>query len=377
MSYAEQEDFIKVCAEEGGEFLEFPKETDNTVLLSTLQSQFPTAIGLRYRGSSGAWRSLRVEENVLSAPKEGWLDRIYCVTINTESGKRKAESGGADVDCKRTRTNPLLQDMAVMNLPFTASDEDVRAYFETNYGELEYCEVKMFKETGKSRGYGFIRFKDEETAQSAVKAEHHLQGRRIEIKMKQTKPMKLFVGRCPDTVTVDDLREYFGKFGTLSDVYIPKPFKNFAFITYACSDDGKEVIAERNHNLGGNRLNVMERKTPEEGKAEAARGGRDRGRDRYDGGGGHGSRDRGGSRDQHSNNGFNSQMKSEFTGGYYSSNYTPQPPPQAAYDNFNNSRPSNSSGGGGAGGGNGGGNGGGMDKDLKNMLMKYLASQVE
>ena len=43
----------------------------------------------------------------------------------------------------------------------------------------------MFKETGKSRGYGFIRFKDEETAQSVVKAEHHLQGRRIEIKMKQ------------------------------------------------------------------------------------------------------------------------------------------------------------------------------------------------
>ena len=83
MSYAEQEDYIKVCAEEGGEFLEFPKEADNTVLLSTLQSQFPTAIGLRYRGSSGAWRSLRVEENVLSAPKEGWLDRIYCVTINT------------------------------------------------------------------------------------------------------------------------------------------------------------------------------------------------------------------------------------------------------------------------------------------------------
>ena len=61
--------------------------------------------------------------------------------------------------------------------------------------------------------------------------------------------MKLFVGRCPDTVTTDDLREYFGKFGSLSDVYIPKPFKNFAFITYACSDDGKEVIAG-NHQLG-------------------------------------------------------------------------------------------------------------------------------
>ena len=80
MSY-EEEEYIKVCAEEDGEFFEFPKEADNTVLLSTLQSQYPTAIGLRYRGSSGAWRSLRVEENILSAPRDGWSDRVYCVTI--------------------------------------------------------------------------------------------------------------------------------------------------------------------------------------------------------------------------------------------------------------------------------------------------------
>jgi len=33
---------------------------------------------------------------------------------------------------------------------------------------------------------------------------------------------KIFVGRLPQEATVDDLRQYFGRFGRILDVYIPK-----------------------------------------------------------------------------------------------------------------------------------------------------------
>lgn len=40
---------------------------------------------------------------------------------------------------------------------------------------------------------------------------------------------KIFVGRLPQEATVEDLRQYFGRFGRILDVYIPKV--NFMFIT--------------------------------------------------------------------------------------------------------------------------------------------------
>ena len=30
----------------------------------------------------------------------------------------------------------------------------------------------------------------------------------------------------------EDLREYFGKYGEVTDVFIPKPFRAFAFVTF-------------------------------------------------------------------------------------------------------------------------------------------------
>lgn len=56
---------------------------------------------------------------------------------------------------------------------------------------------------------------------------------------------KVFIGRCTEDISVDDLREYFTKFGEVTDVFIPKPFRAFAFVTFLdpevaqslCGDD--------------------------------------------------------------------------------------------------------------------------------------------
>ena len=59
-----------------------------------------------------------------------------------ESGKRKAEQSNANSsDAKQPRTELLLQDMAVMNLPFDMSEKELKSYFETNYGEVDFLEV--------------------------------------------------------------------------------------------------------------------------------------------------------------------------------------------------------------------------------------------
>ena len=48
----------------------------------------------------------------------------------------------------------------------------------------------------------------------------------------QQVPCKVFVGRCTEDMTSDHLKEYFSKFGEVTDVFIPKPFRAFSFITF-------------------------------------------------------------------------------------------------------------------------------------------------
>lgn len=44
---------------------------------------------------------------------------------------------------------------------------------------------------------------------------------------------KVFVGRCTEDMTADELRQYFQQYGEVTDVFIPKPFRAFAFVTFA------------------------------------------------------------------------------------------------------------------------------------------------
>ena len=43
----------------------------------------------------------------------------------------------------------------------------------------------------------------------------------------------------------EDLKEYFSTFGPLADVYIPRPHRGFAFITFEKGDDAEVVLKVR------------------------------------------------------------------------------------------------------------------------------------
>lgn len=68
-------------------------------------------------------------------------------------------------------------------------------------------------------------------------------------------PKKLFVGRLPEGAAEKELEEYFSQFGELTDVYIPKPNRNFGFVTFA-SGETAQVVVQQNHRMRENLLNV-------------------------------------------------------------------------------------------------------------------------
>lgn len=55
----------------------------------------------------------------------------------------------------------------VGNLPFSATQSDVEAAFSA-YGELDEVRVITDRDTGRSRGFAFVTFANEQDAQSAL-----------------------------------------------------------------------------------------------------------------------------------------------------------------------------------------------------------------
>lgn len=66
---------------------------------------------------------------------------------------------------------------------------------------------------------------------------------------------KVFIGRCTEDITADDLRDYFSKFGEVTDVFIPKPFRAFAFVTFLDPEVAQSLCGE-DHIVKGTSVHV-------------------------------------------------------------------------------------------------------------------------
>jgi len=63
----------------------------------------------------------------------------------------------------------LNKKLYVGNLPFTATDDELRSLFES-HGTVASVNVIMDRETGRSRGFGFVEMEDESAAENAMRA---------------------------------------------------------------------------------------------------------------------------------------------------------------------------------------------------------------
>lgn len=70
-------------------------------------------------------------------------------------------------------------------------------------------------------------------------------------------PCRVFVGRCTEDIQAEDLREYFSKYGEVTDVFIPKPFRAFAFVTFLNPDIAQALCGE-DHIIKGVSVHISE-----------------------------------------------------------------------------------------------------------------------
>lgn len=210
-------------------------------------------------------------------------------------------------------------------------DDELRDYF-MNYGNVVECMVKRDPNTGHSRGFGFVTFKEPSGVDKVLaERQHTLQGKVIDPKRAQARGSvevcrKIFVGGLDPNFEEDKIREYFGRFGKID--LIEQPFdreknvkKGFCFITFESGDAVEVICANAKHHVGGRDVDVKKATPKEKMAAAQAKGGMGSGR------GGGAGRGRGGD----AYGGWEGQQDYSAAPGYaaaydYSAYYAAQPP---------------------------------------------------
>ncbi|CAN8106021.1 unnamed protein product [Discula destructiva] len=131
--------------------------------------------------------------------------------------------------------------MFIGGLNWETTDESLQEYF-SQFGEVTECTVMRDGATGRSRGFGFLTFKDAKTVNTVMVKEHYLDGKIIDPKRaiprdEQEKTSKIFVGGVSQDTTDAEFREYFSQFGRVVDATLMmdkdtgRP-RGFGFVTF-------------------------------------------------------------------------------------------------------------------------------------------------
>ncbi|KAF6201251.1 hypothetical protein GE061_005698, partial [Apolygus lucorum] len=238
-------DYVLVAENEEEPPIELPLEDDQTLLLSTVDAQFPGASGIKFMNpSTGAPRGVRLASKRFHPPANdgGWGDRTYYCVFPKGAEKRKksvelGEDGEPLAKEPKTMPTPKCTDLIVLGLPWETTEENLKKYFEENFGETTLTQIKMSK-GGKSRGFGFVRFVEYDIQKKVLGSRHLIDGRWCDVSLPPSARMgspKIFVGRLTNEIETSHLRKYtsvsgrksqtasFRNHSEASDRHIPRP----------------------------------------------------------------------------------------------------------------------------------------------------------
>lgn len=163
--------------------------------------------------------------------------------------------------------------LIVRNLNWDSKDEDLKTLYE-KFGTVEECSIRRHKDSNKSKGFAIVKYAKASMVDDAMNSRpHELDGRTLEphrsgpiqyVKKLEAryKCNDIFIGGYVDDITEDDLREYFGQFGTIEEVAIPKDKKDetklrgFATVKFDDYDPVDICVHKKFHTINDHKLDV-------------------------------------------------------------------------------------------------------------------------
>merc|ERR1740117_97870 len=147
----------------------------------------------------------------------------------------------------------------VKNLPLDWTREKLEEEFTTSGGALTSSMLAVDEE-GKSKGFGFLNFKNPEDAAAAVEAlngrderEKELRERFEQLKIERQKKyagVNLYVKNLGDDVEDERLMSEFVKFGAITSAHVMRDSNNkskgFGFVCFSTPEEATKAVTEMN-----------------------------------------------------------------------------------------------------------------------------------
>jgi len=157
------------------------------------------------------------------------------------------------------------------------SRKSLERYFKS-FGRVVRTQIIRDHLTGKSKGYGFVTFKNSKVVERILSSSNHLiDGNSVKVSFalktitksgeifgakdnnsREKEERKVFVSGLRTGVhgaTDNDLKEYFSGFGDVEEVKIVGS-KSYGFVTFKTPESVKEVLSKRLHSIAGWKINV-------------------------------------------------------------------------------------------------------------------------
>ncbi|CAL5369348.1 unnamed protein product [Camellia sinensis] len=144
-------------------------------------------------------------------------------------------------------------------------EENLKEHF-IKYGEVIESEIIRDRTTGNGRGFGFVTLADLSMVATVLQDEHIILGRKVEVKVAKPKDeqlsnKKIFVGGLPPSLTGEELKEYFGKFGAITDGVVicdkeSNRSRGFGFVTFDSENVVNNILQNKFYELNGKSVEV-------------------------------------------------------------------------------------------------------------------------
>ncbi|XP_059636698.1 heterogeneous nuclear ribonucleoprotein 1-like [Cornus florida] len=184
-----------------------------------------------------------------------------------------------------------------------ASEDTLRDHFG-KYGDVVWSLIAKDPNTRSSRGFGFVSFSDPSAVDKALQDTHVILKRTVDVKKAiprseqhqnqqqnrglnrksrgngrsndQFRTKKIFVGGLSPSLTEEEFKSYFEKFGKITDVVVmhdnfTKRPRGFGFITFDSEDAVEDVMKNNFHELSGKSVEVK-RAIPKDGNNNSNNG---------------------------------------------------------------------------------------------------------